>query len=51
MMKKKLLAVFVSLCCLMLFAGVSIAAEEEVSQKDIEKVVKELKTIKFGLKW
>jgi hypothetical protein len=35
----------------MFLAGTSFADEEEVSQKDIEKVVKELKSIKFGLKW
>jgi len=44
----------VSLLCLLSLAGASAAfAEEEkgVDQKDIDKVVKELKSIKFGLLW
>lgn len=50
-MKKKFLALVVSLCCLLTFTGTSMAAEEEVTQKDIEKVVKALKGFKFGLLW
>ncbi|MEW6002853.1 MAG: hypothetical protein AB1638_09445 [Nitrospirota bacterium] len=53
-MKKRLSVFIASLCCLLLFAGSSIALaaeEKEVDQKDIEKVVKELKSIKFGLLW
>ncbi len=50
-MKRKFVALMVSLCCLICFTGISLAAEEEVSQKDIEKVVKALKGIKFGLLW
>ena len=50
-MKKSFLALVAGLCCLVLFAGTSIAAEEEVSQKDIESVVKALKGFKIGLLW
>jgi hypothetical protein len=50
-MKRKLLALVVSLCCLMFIAGTAMATEEEVSQKDVENVVKALKDIKFGLLW
>jgi hypothetical protein len=50
-MKKKLVALFLSICCLMFLAGTSFAAEDEVSQKDIENVVKALKDIKFNLLW
>ncbi len=50
-MKKRLVTLVVSLCCLMFISGTSMAAEEEVSQKDVEKVVKALKDIKFGLLW
>ena len=53
-MKKRFLLLVVSLVCLLLIAGASIASAEEekgVDQKDIEKVVKELKSIKFGLLW
>ncbi|MDP2753846.1 MAG: hypothetical protein Q8P40_05590 [Nitrospirota bacterium] len=50
-MKKRLLAVIAGLCCLIFFAGTAFAAEEEVSQKDIESVVKALKGFKFGLLW
>jgi hypothetical protein len=35
----------------MLFAGPSMAGDEEVSQEDITKVVKALKDFKFGLLW
>jgi hypothetical protein len=54
MMKKMFLLLVVSLVCLLIMAGASIASAEEekgVDQKDIEKVVKELKSIKFGLLW
>ena len=53
-MKKRFLLLVVSLLCLLLMTGVSVASAEEekgVDQKDIEKVVKELKSIKFGLLW
>jgi hypothetical protein len=50
-MKKWVTALITSLCCLMLFSSISLAGEEEVSQSDIEKVVKQLKGIKFGLLW
>lgn len=50
-MKKRLLAVIAGLCCLIFLAGTVFAAEEEVSQKDIESVVKALKGFKFGLLW
>ena len=50
-MNKKLVALFLSICCLMFLAGTSFAAEDEVSQKDIENVVKALKDIKFNLLW
>jgi hypothetical protein len=50
-MKKKLVALFLGICCLMFLAGTSFAAEDEVSQKDIENVVKALKDIKFNLLW
>ena len=50
-MKKRLLAVIAGLCCLIFLAGTAFAAEEEVSQKDIESVVKALKGFKFGLLW
>ncbi len=53
-MKKRFLLLVVSLVCLLLMAGASVASAEEekgVDQKDIEKVVKELKSIKFGLLW
>ena len=59
-MKKRLLAIIAGFCCLIFLAGISMAAEEavsqkaageEVSQKDIESVVKALKGIKFGLLW
>ena len=51
-MKKKLVACILSICCMMLFAGPSIAAEkEEVTQEDITSVVKALKDIKFNLLW
>ncbi|NWF75054.1 MAG: hypothetical protein HXY53_00530 [Nitrospirae bacterium] len=50
-MKKKLFALVVSLCCLIFMAGAAMATEEEVSEKDIEKVVKALKDIKFNLLW
>ncbi|MEW6571499.1 MAG: hypothetical protein AB1390_10045 [Nitrospirota bacterium] len=50
-MKRKLLALVVSLFCLMFFTGISMAAEEEISEKDIETVVKALKGFKFGLLW
>jgi hypothetical protein len=48
---KKVLALVVSLCLLLSTAGAAMAAEEEVSQKDIETVVKALKDIKFNLLW
>jgi hypothetical protein len=48
---KRVLAFVVSLCLLLSTAGAAKAAEEEVSQKDIEKVVKALKGFKFGLLW
>jgi len=48
---KKVLAFVVSLCLLLFTAGTAMAAEEEVSQKDIESVVKALKDIKFNLLW
>ncbi|MEW6067899.1 MAG: hypothetical protein AB1610_06380 [Nitrospirota bacterium] len=48
---KRLLVLVLSLCCLLFFTGNAMAAEEEVSQKDIEKVVNALKDIKFGLLW
>jgi hypothetical protein len=53
-MKNRFLMLVVSLLCLLSLAGASAAfAEEEkgVDQKDIDKVVKELKSIKFGLLW
>lgn len=50
-MKKRLLAVIAGLCCLIFLTGTAFAAEEEVSQKDIESVVKALKGFKFGLLW
>jgi len=50
-MKKKLVAFILSVCCLMLFAGTSMAEDEEVSQEDITSVVKALKDIKFNLLW
>jgi len=53
-MKKRFLLLVVSLVCLLIMAGASIASAEEekgVDQKDIDKVVKELKSIKFGLLW
>lgn len=50
-MKQKVVALVVSLCCLLAFSGKAMAAEEEVSQKDIEKVVKALKGVKLGLLW
>ncbi len=50
-MKKRLLAVIAGLCCLIFLAGTAFAADEEVSQKDIESVVKALKGFKFGLLW
>ncbi len=50
-MRKKLHVLVSVFCCLLFFAGTVMAAEQEVSQKDIEKVVKELKGIKFGLLW
>jgi hypothetical protein len=52
-MRKKCSVFVVSLLCLLLLAGSSIAwaADEEVSQKDIESVVKALKGFKFGLLW
>jgi hypothetical protein len=50
-MKKKFLALVVSLCCLLTFTGTSMAADEEVSEKDIASVVKALKGFKFGLLW
>lgn len=48
---KKVVVFAVSLCLLLSVAGRAFAAEEEVSQKDIEKVVKALKGFKFGLLW
>lgn len=48
---KKAVVFAVSLCLLLTVAGTAFAAEEEVSQKDIEKVVKALKGFKFGLLW
>ncbi|MEW6587426.1 MAG: hypothetical protein AB1442_17690, partial [Nitrospirota bacterium] len=48
---KKVWVVVVSLCLLLSVAGTAAAAEEEVSQKDIEKVVKALKGFKLGLLW
>ena len=50
-MKKKFLSLVVSLCCLLTFTGTSMAADEEVSEKDIASVVKALKGFKFGLLW
>ena len=52
-MRKRFSVFAVSLLCLFLMAGSSIAmaADEEVSQKDIESVVKALKGFKFGLLW
>ncbi len=50
-MKKKALTIVVSLLWLLSFTGISLAADQEVSQKDIEQVVKALKGIKFGLLW
>lgn len=50
-MKKMVMAVIAALCCLSFMSGISFAAEEEISQKDIEKVVKALKGTKFGLLW
>ena len=53
-MKNKFLMLVVSLLCLLSLAGSSVAfAEEEkgIDQKDIDKVVKELKSINFGLLW
>lgn len=51
MRSKSLLVLIVSFCCLIFFTGMSIAAEEDAYQKDIEKVLKALKGIKFGLLW
>lgn len=48
---KKMWVVILSFCFMLSAAGTAMAAEEEVSQKDIEKVVKALKDINFGLKW
>ncbi len=48
---KKLVVLLVSLCLLLTVSGSASAAEEEISQKDIEKVVKSLKGLKFGLLW
>lgn len=48
---KKAVVLFVSLCLLLTVAGSAFAAEEEVSQKDIENVVKAMKGFKFGLLW
>lgn len=48
---KKVLAFIMSLCLLLSVAGTAMAAEEEVSQKDIESVVKALKDFKFNLLW
>ena len=48
---KKAVVFAVSLCLLLSVAGTAFAAEEEVSQKDIEKVVKAMKGFKFGLLW
>ena len=52
-MRKKWSVCFISLCCCLLLAGSSIAlaADEEVSQKDIASVVKAMKGFKFGLLW
>lgn len=50
-MKRKFVTLIVSLCCLIFFTGMSMGAEEEVSQKDIEKVVKALKGWKLGYLW
>jgi hypothetical protein len=50
-MMKKAIVLAVSLCLLLSVAGGAFAAEEEVSQKDIEKVVKAMKGFKFGLLW
>jgi len=48
----KKVGVFIVCLCFMLFlAGTVRAADEEVSQKDIESVVKALKGFKFGLLW
>ncbi len=48
---KKAIVLAVSLCLLFTVAGTAFAAEEEVSQKDIEKVAKALKGFKFNLLW
>lgn len=48
---KKAVVLFVSLCLMLTLSGSAFAAEEEISQKDIEKVVKALKGLKFGLLW
>jgi hypothetical protein len=48
---KKVVVFAVSLCLLLSVAGTAFAAEEEVSQKDIENVVKAMKGFKFGLLW
>ncbi|MBE0425026.1 MAG: hypothetical protein IBX72_00040 [Nitrospirae bacterium] len=50
-MRRKVMALIVGLCCVLFFAGTSMAAEDEVSQKDIEKIVKALKGWKFGYLW
>jgi hypothetical protein len=48
---KKLWFFMVSLCLMLSVTGTVMAADEEVSQKDIESVVKALKGFKFGLLW
>ena len=48
---KKLVVLFLSICLMLTVSGSAFAAEEEVSQKDIEKVVKALKGLKFNLLW
>jgi len=48
---KKVLVFLVSLCLLLSVAGAAMAAEDEVSQKDVESVVKALKDFKFNLLW
>ena len=53
-MKRKVSVFVVILCCLMLLISSSIASaaeEKAVEQKDIDTVVKEFKSIKFGLLW
>ncbi|HMK50449.1 MAG TPA: hypothetical protein VK435_10380 [Thermodesulfovibrionales bacterium] len=53
-MKKGFLMLAVSLICMLLLSGFSAATADEekgVDQKDIDKVVKELKSLKFGLLW